>query len=62
MHGCKKSFEKLLKKILQRIEAEDKTRIEMRRVKLEMHGCKKSVEKLLENMNATETNFHELRM
>ena len=39
----------------QRIEAEDKTRIEMKRVKMVVSRCKKSVEKLLE------LNFNEWR-
>ena len=45
---------------LHKIEAEeDKTRIEMKGVKLEVSGYKKTVEKLLERMNTTESTFNE---
>ena len=43
-----------------RIEADDRTRIEMKGVKLEVKGCKNPVEKLLER-NATESTFNEWR-
>ena len=40
---------------------ENRTMLEMRRVRLEMSCGKKSVEKLLETMNVTESNFYEWR-
>ena len=44
---------------LQIIEAEDRTGIEVRGVKLEVSGCKKSVEKSIGKINTIESNFNE---
>ena len=47
---------------LHKIEVdENRIRIEVRGVQLEVSGCKKSVEKILERMNATESTFNEWR-